>query len=64
MTAMGEPVSRSLPSISTTMSYYVDMDADEMAGDLWAKFGTPETGNIFGNTRQETTQGAGVGNNT
>jgi integrase len=37
--------------IATTMGYYVDMDADEMAGDLWAKFGT-ETGNTLaaGNT--------------
>jgi hypothetical protein len=33
------------------MGYYVDMDADEMAGDLWAKFGT-ENGNTpaAGNT--------------
>lgn len=35
--------------ISTTMGYYVDMDADEMASDLWAKFGT-EIGNTFGNS--------------
>ena len=25
--------------ISTTMGYYVELDADEVAGDLWAKFG-------------------------
>jgi integrase len=41
--------------ISTTMGYYVDMDADEMAVDLWAKFGTdtgnaPAAGNTLGNS--------------
>ncbi|MEN6368059.1 MAG: tyrosine-type recombinase/integrase [Thermoguttaceae bacterium] len=38
-------------SIDTTMSFYVDLDADEMATDLWAKFGgeKPSQGNIFGN---------------
>ena len=37
-------------SITTTMGYYVDLDADEVAGDLWAKFGnTKAEGNIPGN---------------
>ncbi len=37
--------------ISTTMGYYVDMDADEMAVDLWAKLGGESSvqGNISGN---------------
>ena len=35
-------------AIQTTMGYYVDLDADEVAGDLWAKFG-----NTSGNTRPE-----------
>lgn len=43
-------------SIATTMGYYVDLDADEMASDLWAKYGTatgntPAVGNTNGNTR-------------
>ena len=25
--------------IATTMNFYVDMDADEVVGDLWAKYG-------------------------
>jgi hypothetical protein len=37
--------------IATTMGYYVDLDADEVAGDLWAKFGAAD--NTFGNTHQE-----------
>ena len=36
--------------IATTMGYYVDLDADEVAGDLWAKYGA--TGNTSGNTDQ------------
>ena len=37
-------------SVTTTMGYYVDLDADEVAGDLWAKFGnTKAEGNIPGN---------------
>ncbi len=41
--------------IATTMGYYVDIDADEVAGDLWAKYGaaagnTPAAGNTLGNT--------------
>ncbi len=42
-------------SIATTMSYYVDLDADEMAIDLWAKFGgeNQTKGNISGNNEQK-----------
>jgi integrase len=44
-------------AIQTTMNYYVDLDADEMANDLWAKFGesgdTPGQGNILGNSGQK-----------
>lgn len=37
-------------AIATTMTYYVDLDADEVAGELWAKFGnTAPQGNISGN---------------
>jgi hypothetical protein len=53
--------------ISTTMSFYVSLSADEIGADLWASHGasidSPE-GNISGNTAQETTQGAGVANRT
>ena len=43
--------------ISTTMGFYVDLDADEMAGDLWTKYGTkagntPTVGNTSGNTHR------------
>ncbi len=41
-------------SISTTMAYYVDLDVDEMADDLWAKHPAEKPaaapGNISGNT--------------
>ncbi len=46
-------------SIQTTMAFYVDLDVDEMADELWAKF-RPATGNnaavcnTFGNNRPET----------
>ena len=45
-------------SIATSMGFYVDLDADEVAGDLWAKFGsengnTPAAGNTLGNTAQK-----------
>ena len=41
-------------SINTTMAYYVDLDADEVAGDLWAKFGnTAAEGNNSGNIAPE-----------
>jgi integrase len=45
-------------SIQTTMSYYVDLDTDEMADDLWANHpaeandgNKPAPGNISGNIR-------------
>ena len=55
--------------ISTTMGYYVSLSADEIGADLWANHGatvgnTGPAGNTLGNTGQETTQGAGVGNRT
>jgi integrase len=45
--------------IQTTMGYYVDLDADEMADELWAAHpatigNTPPTGNRTGNNRAET----------
>jgi integrase len=48
-------------SIDTTMGYYVDMDADDMASDLWAKFGAEEgiaqaVDNTSGNTPTEETR--------
>ena len=36
-------------SITTTMGYYVDLDADEVADQLWADFGDSGQGNISGN---------------
>jgi len=51
-------------SITTTMGYYVDLDAAEVADQLWASYGnTPAAGNTLGNSTQETatpTDGAGV----
>ena len=55
-------------SITTTMGYYVYLDAAEVADELWAGWGvnggkTPAAGNTLGNTAQETatpTNGAGV----
>jgi len=35
--------------IQTTMAYYVDLDADELAAELWSKHPSPEAGNTFGN---------------
>ena len=51
--------------ISTTMGFYVTLDAADMANDLWAGHAatlgnTPAVGNTLGNSAQETTQGAGV----
>jgi len=41
-------------SIQTTMSYYVDMDVDEMADELWANFKPAAIpGNTFGNIGPE-----------
>jgi integrase len=45
-------------SIQTTMTYYVDLDVDEMADDLWAKHPAaegqnPPSGNISGNIGPE-----------
>ena len=54
-------------SVQTTLSYYVDLDAADLAEDLWTKHpttpdNTVEAGNTFGNNGQETTQGAGTAN--
>ena len=36
-------------SIETTMKHYVEIQADDLAGDLWARFGeTSETGTVSG----------------
>jgi len=32
-------------SIDTTMAYYVSIGADEVADELWGKFGSSEAGN-------------------
>jgi integrase len=48
-------------AIQTTMGYYVELDAGEVADQLWKGWG--ENGNTVGNTRQETqtpTAGADV----
>ena len=38
-------------AIQTTMGYYVDLDAAEVADQLWASYGnTPAAGNTLGNT--------------
>ena len=53
--------------ISTTMSFYVCLTADEMAGDLWANHGTladkPQEGNISGNIgpKQASDKGQEIG---
>lgn len=40
-------------SIATTMGYYVDLDSDDVADQLWAGWGnTPAQGNILGNIDQ------------
>ena len=36
-------------NIATTMSYYVNLTADEIAADLWADHGATQ-GNISGNS--------------
>ncbi len=42
-------------SIETTMGYYVDLDVDEMADDLWGGKWSEKTvsGNISGNIRPD-----------
>jgi hypothetical protein len=45
-------------SIQTTMAYYVDLDAADVADQLWAGWGaiganTPAAGNTVGNTRPD-----------
>jgi hypothetical protein len=41
-------------AIQTTMGYYVDLDAAEVADQLWASYGnTPAASNTLGNTDQE-----------
>jgi integrase len=47
-------------NISTTLAYYVDLDSDSLADELWAKHSAtngnrPGVGNTFGNNRPETT---------
>jgi hypothetical protein len=49
-------------NVQTTMQYYVDLDVDEMADDLWANYpatagGNPPSGNISGNIGPETDTG-------
>jgi len=39
--------------ISTTLKYYVDQDAEDIAADLWAAYRKSTTGNTSGNTGQE-----------
>jgi hypothetical protein len=47
-------------SISTTMGYYVDLDAGEVADQLWADYGnTPATGNTLGNIGPERVRNEG-----
>ncbi len=50
-------------NVQTTMQYYVDLDVDEIADDLWTHHpATAETvadGNIFGNTDPESAEGDG-----
>jgi integrase len=43
-------------SINTTMKYYVGIEADDVAADLWAKHGP--AGNTFGNNGPSTAQNA------
>ncbi len=47
-------------SVNTTMSYYVDLDVDEMADELWASHAPTDNaavvGNTFGNNRPESVQ--------
>ncbi|NMC21098.1 MAG: site-specific integrase, partial [Thermogutta sp.] len=51
-------------SIQTTLGYYVDLDAEALADELWAEYAPPanETGNTFGNIDPRTasrTEGSG-----
>jgi integrase len=52
-------------NIATTLAYYVDLDADAMADELWAKHtattgNNGAAGNTSGNNGPETPQGAGT----
>jgi len=45
-------------TVQTTLSYYVDLDAADVADQLWADYGatvgnTPSVGNALGNTRPQ-----------
>ncbi len=56
-------------NISTTLAYYVDLDADAMADELWAKHtatsgNTAGNGNISGNIALETMEGAKASDRT
>jgi hypothetical protein len=43
--------------IGTTMNYYVDLDAAEVADQLWASYGnTLAVDNTFGNTDQKSAE--------
>jgi len=51
-------------SIATTEGYYVNLDASDVADDLWAKFGategnSPAQGNILGNIDPKNASGPG-----
>jgi hypothetical protein len=51
--------------ISTTLSFYVCLTANAMAGDLWANHGatvdnTGATGNTFGNTGPKHAENMGL----
>ena len=50
-------------SIDTTMAYYVDLEADDVADELWAKFGADQVpgGTILGTNGNSDTQEAGKG---
>ena len=48
-------------SIETTMKYYVDLDADELADELWEKHAGNTYGNTTPTTGQEQEEGHGSG---
>jgi integrase len=49
-------------NINTTMKYYVGIEADDVAADLWAKH--PGPGNTFGNNRPESSVSPAGANGT
>lgn len=48
-------------SISTTMAYYVDLQADDISGDLWRQFG-PEFNTSFNSGHSEALSEDGTSN--